>query len=79
MNTVGEYALGKLVVVEAAKAGGNPKAFISQFYGNFYSVVNFLGLILQALGASRVIRYCEYEARCSSCPCWPCSVTRCWL
>ena len=58
VNTVGEYALGKLVVVEAAKAGGDPKVFISQFYGHFYSVVNFLGLILQALGASRVFRYC---------------------
>jgi AAA family ATP:ADP antiporter len=58
VNTIGEYALGKLVVSEAAKAGGDPKAFISQFYGHFYSVVNFLGLILQAFGASRVFRYC---------------------
>jgi AAA family ATP:ADP antiporter len=58
VNTIGEYALGRLVVVEAAKAGGNAKVFISQFYGHFYSVVNLLGLILQAFGAARVFRYC---------------------
>jgi AAA family ATP:ADP antiporter len=57
VNTVGEYALGKLVVTEAAKAGGDPKAFISQFYGRFYSLVNLSGLVLQALGASRVLRH----------------------
>jgi len=57
VNTVGEYALGKLVIAEAAKAGGDPKAFISQFYGHFFSMVNVLGLMLQALGASRVFRY----------------------
>jgi AAA family ATP:ADP antiporter len=57
VNTVGEYALGKLVVAEAARAGGDPKAFISQFYGRFYSSVNLLGLVLQGLAASRVFRH----------------------
>lgn len=57
VNTVGEYALGKLVVTEAARAGAEPKAFISEFYGEFYTVVNFLGLALQALATSRVFRY----------------------
>ena len=58
VNTIGEYTLGKLVLSEAAKAGGDPKMFISQFYGHFHSVVNLLGLILQAFAASRVFRYC---------------------
>jgi ATP:ADP antiporter, AAA family len=57
VNTVGEYSLGKLVVARAAEAGGDPKAFISQFYGTFYTVVNSLGLLLQAFAASRVFRY----------------------
>ncbi len=57
VNTVGEYTLGKLVVAEAAKAGGNPKVFISQFYGHFYTAVNLLGLLLQAFATSRVFRY----------------------
>ncbi len=57
VNTVGEYVLGKLVVAEAIKAGGNPKIFISEFYSGFYSTINFLGLVLQALAASRIIRY----------------------
>jgi ATP:ADP antiporter, AAA family len=56
VNTTGEYILGKFVIAEAAKAGGNTKVFISQFYGNFYSTVNLLGLVLQALVTSRVFR-----------------------
>lgn len=57
VNTTGEYTLSKLVVAEAAKAGGDAKLFISQFYASFYGVVNLLGLVLQALATSRVIRY----------------------
>lgn len=57
VNTTGEYLLGKVVVAEAAKAGGDAKVFISQFYSTFYSTVNLLGLALQALATSRVIRY----------------------
>lgn len=57
VNTIGEYTLGKLIVAEAGRAGGDPKVFISGFYGGFYTVVNFLGLALQALATSRVFRY----------------------
>ncbi len=57
VNTTGEYLLGKLVVAEAAAAGGDPKLFISEFYSGFYGVVNLLGLLLQAFATSRVIRY----------------------
>jgi AAA family ATP:ADP antiporter len=56
VNTTGEYILAKFVIAEAAKAGGNPKVFISEFYGSFYSTVNILGLVLQALVTSRVFR-----------------------
>jgi AAA family ATP:ADP antiporter len=57
VNTVGEYTLGRLVVAEAAKAGGDPKVFISQFYSGFYTVVNLAGVLLQAVATSRVFRY----------------------
>jgi ATP:ADP antiporter, AAA family len=56
VKTTGEYILGKFIIAEAAKAGGNPKVFISQFYRNFFSIVNFLSLVLQALVTSRVLR-----------------------
>jgi len=57
VNTTGEYTLSKLVVAEAAGAGGDPKAFIGGFYADFYSGVNALGLVLQALATSRIMRY----------------------
>lgn len=57
VNTTGEYALGKLVVQEAASAGGDAKIFISEFYASFYTVVNLLGLVLQAVATSRILRY----------------------
>jgi AAA family ATP:ADP antiporter len=57
VNTVGEYTLGRLVVAEAAKAGGDSKVFISQFYSGFYTVVNLAGVLLQAVATSRVFRY----------------------
>jgi ATP:ADP antiporter, AAA family len=57
VNTTGEYLLGRVVLAEAAAAGGDPKRFIGEFYAGFYSVVNVLGLLLQALATSRVIRY----------------------
>jgi ATP:ADP antiporter, AAA family len=56
VNTTGEYLLGKLVVAAAARAGGDPKLFISQFYGYFYSATNLLGLVLQAFVTSRIMR-----------------------
>ncbi len=57
VNTTGEYALGKLVVAQAAASGGDAKLFINEFYANFYSMVNLLGLFLQAVATSRIIRY----------------------
>lgn len=57
VNTTGEYLLGRVVVAKAAAAGGDAKLFINEFYAGFYSVVNVLGLLLQALATSRVLRY----------------------
>ncbi len=56
VNTTGEYLLGKFVVAEAARVGGDSKEFIGQFYGQFYSMANLIGFLLQALATSRVIR-----------------------
>jgi len=57
VNSTGEYTLGKLVAAEAKTHGGNVKAFISEFYSMFYTGVNLLGLVLQAVATSRIIRY----------------------
>ncbi len=57
VNSTGEYTLGKLVAAEAKAHGGNVKAFISEFYSMFYTGVNLLGLVLQAVATSRIIRY----------------------
>jgi AAA family ATP:ADP antiporter len=56
VNTLGGYILDKFVTAEAAKAGGDPKAFIGQFFGHFYSAANLLGLLLQTLATSRIFR-----------------------
>jgi ATP:ADP antiporter, AAA family len=56
VNTLGGYILDKFVTAEAAKAGGDAKAFIGQFYGQFYSASNLLGLLLQTLATSRIFR-----------------------
>ena len=41
----------------APRSGADAKAFISEFYGRFYSLVNLSGLTLQALATSRVFRH----------------------
>jgi len=64
VNTGGEYLLSKLVVREAAQAAAgalNPKAveqaFIGHFYGNYFTWVGLLGLILQMFLVSRLFRW----------------------
>ena len=57
VNTTGEYLLGKVVVAQAAAHAGNAKIFINEFYAGFYSVVNLLGLLLQAFATSRIFRF----------------------
>jgi AAA family ATP:ADP antiporter len=64
VNTNGEYILGKTVVDlytkahGAAAAGGlDEKKMVGEFYGNFFTMVNILAALIQALVVSRVIKY----------------------
>jgi ATP:ADP antiporter, AAA family len=63
-NTTGEYLLGRMVVAEADKLFPDTAAsleararFIGEFYGSFYANLNFLGLVLQAFVAGRLMKY----------------------
>ncbi len=64
VNTNGEYILGRTVVAlytaahGAAAAGGlDEKKVIGEFYGNFFTVVNIISALLQALVVSRVLKH----------------------
>jgi AAA family ATP:ADP antiporter len=64
VNTNGEYILGRTIetLTEEAVAaeGGGPEevqARIAGFYSSFFTVVNILGLLLQAFVVSRIIKY----------------------
>jgi AAA family ATP:ADP antiporter len=64
VNTSGEFLLGKLVVLQAdsrigfsADAQALKRAFIGEFYGDFYGWVNLLGLLFQLFLVSRLFRY----------------------
>ncbi len=58
VNTTGEFLLGKLVVMSAAGIGSEAalEAFIGSFYGNFYTWVNLLGLLIQTFLVSRIFK-----------------------
>lgn len=59
VNTTGEFLLSSVVEQEAARLhAGNKdamRAFIGGFYGDYFSWVNLLGLLLQTFGVSRII------------------------
>jgi len=64
VNSVGEFMLGRLVVsqVEASVAAGTIQASqmgaaIGAFYGSFFGWVNVVGLILQTLVVSIIVKY----------------------
>jgi ATP:ADP antiporter, AAA family len=64
VNTNGEYILGRTVVAlytaahgAAAVGGLDEKKVIGEFYGNYFTIVNIIALVLQALVVSRVIKY----------------------
>jgi AAA family ATP:ADP antiporter len=62
VNTNGEYILGKTVVnaytsVHGATGDIDEKKVIGAFYGNFFTWVNIVSALLQALIVSRVIKY----------------------
>ncbi len=63
VNTTGEYILGKTVVdlyaaTHSAGAGSLDEGkVIGEFYGNYFTVVNVLSALIQALVVSRVLKY----------------------
>ena len=64
VNTTGEYILGRTVqnaATEAVKngtAGGlTEEEFIGEFYSNFFSVVNVVGLLMQLFVVSRILKF----------------------
>lgn len=76
VNTTGEFILGKLVVAEANEMFGKGAAFehqrqgfIGSFYGNFFSLVNFLGLLFQLFLVSRIFKYIGVRGALFILPC----------
>jgi AAA family ATP:ADP antiporter len=64
VNTTGEYVLGRGVQEAAAELAAAPgaaadadKVFIGSFYAGFYTIVGFVGLLLQLLVVSRILKY----------------------
>jgi AAA family ATP:ADP antiporter len=62
INTTGEYILSNLVTIEAARLaaatpGFNSGAFIGEFYGSYFFWASIVSVTLQALVASRVVKY----------------------
>ncbi|MBL8241063.1 MAG: hypothetical protein JNM66_26815 [Bryobacterales bacterium] len=61
VNTTGEFLLSSVVEQEAARQFAGDKTamrgFIGGFYGDYFSWVNLLGLLLQTLAVSRIITY----------------------
>jgi ATP:ADP antiporter, AAA family len=64
VNTSGEFLLGKLVVSQAvsqfgagAETAASRQRFIGEFYGQFFSWVNLIGLALQMFFVSRIFRH----------------------
>jgi ATP:ADP antiporter, AAA family len=64
VNTTGEYILGRTVkaaaesAIASGTAGGMDEGqFIGKFYSDFFLVVNLLGLAIQLLLVSRIIKY----------------------
>ena len=64
VNTTGEYILGRGVQEAAAAIAASPgapegadKAFIGKFYADFFTLVGFVGLILQLVVVSRILKY----------------------
>lgn len=65
VNTTGEYVLDR-TLLEAAAAqglqGAAQETFIGEFKGDFFGVVNLLGVLLQLFAVSRIIKYLGVRA-----------------
>ncbi len=64
VNTTGEYILGRgvqeasaAVAVSPGAPEGADKAFIGKFYADFFTIVGFVGLVLQLVVVSRILKY----------------------
>lgn len=60
VNSTGEYILGSGVESAAGEIEGGAdaaKAFIGRFYADFYTLVGFVGMLMQLFIVSRVIKY----------------------
>ncbi|TKB47162.1 NTP/NDP exchange transporter [Thalassotalea mangrovi] len=56
VNTTGEYILAKWVYQYAQQAQ-DPQVFVGKFYGNYYSWVNLLSMLIQLLLVSRILQW----------------------
>jgi len=56
VNTTGEFILAKMVQL-AASTAPDGVAFVGSFYGSFYTKVNLLSTVLQALVVSRIVKH----------------------
>jgi AAA family ATP:ADP antiporter len=58
VNSSGEFLLGKVVTGEAASLpAAEQKKFVGAFYGQFFSIVNLTGFLLQTFVVSRVFHF----------------------
>lgn len=64
VNTTGEYMLGRSVSETAAALAAVPgaeagleRSYIAKFYADFFTLVGFVGLLLQLFVVSRVLKY----------------------
>ncbi len=61
VNSTGEYLLGKIVSADAAQSGAelglSVKEYIGQFYADFFTVVNIVGVLVQLFLVSRILKY----------------------
>lgn len=58
VNTTGEFILSAKVVEAADKISGvDKKAFIGEFYGNYFFVVNIAAFLIQTFLVSRIVKY----------------------
>ncbi len=76
VNTGGEYILGKLITSESIARFGATEAsmaarkqFIGGVWGDFYTWVNLLGLVLQAGFVSRLMRFAGVRGSLFVMPC----------
>jgi AAA family ATP:ADP antiporter len=76
VNTSGEYLLDKLLTLESVKRFGEDAAslaerqrFIGGFKGEFFSVVNLVGALLQTFFVSRLFRFAGVRGALFVLPC----------